>query len=142
MHPVGLHSGKSVRINAIIKLTAALANATKLFKEASSCYLIFTWAKKKQRLTIKMSKTAFITGATGYIGGQVLYELLSSSIDYKNNAFVRTLAKAWLLVKWTNGIGNVVLGNMDDRSIIKEQVSLSDIVIDTSNVDHVLSVEM
>lgn len=89
-----------------------------------------------------MSKTVFITGATGYIGGQVLYELLSSSIDYKINALVRTQAKADLLVKRTNGKVNPVLGNLDDLSIIREQVNISDIVINTANVDHVPSVEI
>lgn len=88
-----------------------------------------------------MSKTVFLTGATGYIGGQVLHELLSSSTSFKINALVRTKAKADLLVEKTGGKVNPILGDLDDLSLIKEQTDLADIVINTANAGHAPSAQ-
>ncbi|ABN68733.1 dehydrogenase [Scheffersomyces stipitis CBS 6054] len=89
-----------------------------------------------------MSKV-FITGATGYIGGQVLYELLNNKDGrkYDVTALVRSQQKAEKLLIGTNNQISTVIGSLDDVDFIKQQVEANDIIINTANVDHVPSAQ-
>ncbi|CAK7898712.1 hypothetical protein CAAN3_04S02520 [[Candida] anglica] len=85
----------------------------------------------------------FLTGATGYIGGEVLYQLLNSKDhQFEVSALVRSQAKADLLVKKTDGKVTPILGSLDDLEVIKSAVFDADIVINTANVDHVPSAQI
>lgn len=85
--------------------------------------------------------SVFITGATGYIGGEVLYRLLTKG-GFKVTALVRTQEKADLLEQRTNGAVKTVIGCLDDLDVIEKEVQAADIVINTANVDHVPSAQV
>lgn len=87
-----------------------------------------------------MSKV-FITGATGYIGGEVLYQLLKQNTDVKVYAVVRSQEKANDLVKKTGDKVIPVIGDLDDLEFLSKHVSECDIIINTANVDHVPSAQ-
>lgn len=88
-------------------------------------------------------RTVFVTGATGYIGGQVVYNLLNSKVySYDITALVRTQAKAEKLISASDGRVKTVVGSLDDRHVIEHYVSQSDVIINTANVDHVPSAEV
>ncbi|KAF8509426.1 hypothetical protein BU17DRAFT_77845 [Hysterangium stoloniferum] len=88
-----------------------------------------------------MSKSVFITGATGYIGGATLAHLLtaSSSKSHKYSALVRNKNKAAKL----EALGvRAVLGSLDDADILIEEASKADVVIHTAeSAEHVPSVK-
>lgn len=89
------------------------------------------------------TRTVFVTGATGYIGGQVVYNLLNSkNFHYEITALVRTQAKGDKLSSATNGRVKTVVGCLDDRHVIEQYVSQSDVIVNTANVDHVPSAEV
>ncbi|SGZ50216.1 CIC11C00000005309 [Sungouiella intermedia] len=85
--------------------------------------------------------SVFLTGATGYIGGEVLYQLLTHG-GYNVTALVRTDAKAQLLSEKTSGAVKTVIGNLDDLDTINTQVDAADVIINTANVDHVPSAQV
>lgn len=89
-----------------------------------------------------MAKKVFITGATGYIGGEALYQLLNCSTKYEVTALVRTQPKADKLKAATGNRIQTVIGQLDDLDLIRDQVGASDIIINTANVDHVPSAEV
>ncbi|CAI5760364.1 unnamed protein product [Candida verbasci] len=73
----------------------------------------------------------FITGATGYIGGEIIYQLLSHG-GFEITALIRNEAKA---DKLPGGIKKVV-GTLDDSPLLKKMVNENDIIINAANVDH------
>lgn len=85
----------------------------------------------------------FLTGATGYIGGEVLYQLLNSkAYSFDVTALVRSEAKAELLANATGNKVRTVIGNLDDLELIEKQAEENSIIINTANVDHVPSAEV
>jgi len=80
--------------------------------------------------------TVFITGATGYIGGAVLYLLLQNKGAYKVTALVRAQDKAEKLEAL--GVRSVV-GSLNDTAIIAEESFKNDVVIHTADCDHLPS---
>lgn len=87
-------------------------------------------------------RKVFITGATGYIGGEVLYKLLNGDEKFDITALVRSQAKSDKLLAGTENKISTVIGNLDDASVIKQQVENADIIINTADVDHVPSAEL
>ncbi|GJJ14007.1 hypothetical protein Clacol_008264 [Clathrus columnatus] len=88
-----------------------------------------------------MSKAVFITGVTGYIGGETLAQLLKSPTTkgHKYSALVRNQAKAQLL----ESLGvRPVIGTLDDRDLLIAEAKAADVVIHTADSsDHVASCE-
>lgn len=80
-----------------------------------------------------MTVTIFFTGATGYIGGPILYQLLQKKDAYKITALVRDKQKADKLKE--HGVV-AVIGSLDDTSVIAEEAYKADVVIHTANADH------
>jgi len=79
-----------------------------------------------------MSKSVFITGATGYIGGETLAHLLNapSSKSYKYSALIRNKEKAAKL----EALGvRPVVGTLNDAALLIEEASKADIVIHTAD---------
>ncbi|KAK6462854.1 hypothetical protein DFJ63DRAFT_313982 [Scheffersomyces coipomensis] len=90
-----------------------------------------------------MTKKVFITGATGYIGGEVLYQLLNNkdTANFEITALVRSDKKAANLKSKTKNKVKTVIGTLDDIDLIKDQAARSDIIINTADVDNVPSAQ-
>ncbi|TFY82933.1 hypothetical protein EWM64_g1075 [Hericium alpestre] len=77
----------------------------------------------------------FVTGATGYIGGSVIQELLNhpKADQFEITAYVRNEDRANKL----NGLGlKTALGSLDDTEKLAELASQADIVINMADADH------
>ncbi|KAF2798630.1 hypothetical protein K505DRAFT_197291, partial [Melanomma pulvis-pyrius CBS 109.77] len=70
----------------------------------------------------------FRTGATGYIGGDVLYALYNKHPDYEYTALVRTDQKAEPVKKAFPNV-KIVIGDLDNEEVLKEEASKADVVI-------------
>lgn len=82
-------------------------------------------------------KKVFLTGATGYIGGEVLYQLSQDEqYSFQITALVRSKAKAEKLSSFQ---ATPLIGSLDDVDLIKKQVLDSDIVIHTASADDEVS---
>jgi len=70
------------------------------------------------------------TGATGYIGGDILHEVLSSCGPVSVNALVRDTERAKAI---REQYPQVILleGDLDSRELIEDQVSKANVVIST-----------
>ncbi|ODV76805.1 NAD(P)-binding protein [Suhomyces tanzawaensis NRRL Y-17324] len=93
----------------------------------------------------------FLTGATGYIGGEALYQLLNNQdgIEFHVTALVRSEEKGEKLKAAANKPSNTnnskvttAIGCLDDLDLIKELVSKNEVIINTANVDHVPSAKV
>ena len=84
------------------------------------------------------TRNIFITGASGYIGGAVLHELLSAedAAQFHITALVRNKSHGAALTAL-----NVtpIYGGLDDADIITRAVTDADIIFNTADVDHVPS---
>lgn len=83
-----------------------------------------------------MAPKVFITGVTGYIGGDILYALNKAHPDWEYSALIRSEEKAKpVQAKYPNV--KPVIGGLDDSNIIKEAAAKADIVIHTADAsDH------
>jgi len=78
----------------------------------------------------------FITGATGYIGGDTLYELYNKHPEYSYTALVRTAEKGKSVTDKFPKV-RTVQGDNDSSDLLKEEASKADIVIHTADAsDH------
>ncbi|KAI5196548.1 hypothetical protein AUEXF2481DRAFT_44339 [Aureobasidium subglaciale EXF-2481] len=78
----------------------------------------------------------FITGATGYIGGDTLYELYNKHPEYSYTALVRTEEKGKSVTDKFPKV-KTVQGDNDSGDLLKEEASKADIVIHTADAsDH------
>jgi len=68
------------------------------------------------------------TGASGYIGGDVLHLLLKSHPEYKVRALVRDASKGAAIKKAFQQV-EIVNGGLDDSDIIAQEAKEADIVI-------------
>ncbi|KAL4876735.1 NAD(P)-binding protein [Aspergillus karnatakaensis] len=82
----------------------------------------------------------FLTGATGYIGGDILYALRSAHPEYAVSVLVRDEAKAAVISKTYSDV-RVVLGDLDSTSLIEEEASQSDVIIHAASSKHIESVQ-
>lgn len=85
-----------------------------------------------------MSCNVFLTGATGYIGGVVLTDLLNSPNDYSISALVRNKDQEEKLKQL--GV-TPVYGSLDDSDILFEAAKAADAVIHTAGADHLASAQ-
>ncbi|CAI6253056.1 unnamed protein product [Periconia digitata] len=76
----------------------------------------------------------FITGATGYIGGDTLHVLYEKHPDWNYAALVRTEQKAEP-VKNAFPKVRIVIGNLDDADILEKEAAAADVVIQTDTAD-------
>lgn len=87
-----------------------------------------------------MAPKIFITGATGYIAGDALYVLNKAHPEYEYTALVRSQEKADKVRAAYPKI-NIVLGGLDDSSLLEEEAAKADVVLrrfqDILNIDSV-----
>ncbi|KAF2731158.1 NAD(P)-binding protein [Polyplosphaeria fusca] len=83
-----------------------------------------------------MTPKIFITGATGYIGGDILYALYNKHPDYEYTALVRTQHKAEQVTKAYPRV-RIVLGDLNDSAILEGEAAKAEVVIHTADAsDH------
>ncbi|KAE8162890.1 nucleoside-diphosphate-sugar epimerase [Aspergillus tamarii] len=82
-------------------------------------------------------KTVFITGATGYIGGDVLSQLAVKHPDLTYRLLVRGPEKGEQIKAHYPSV-KVIYGSLDDTSILESESANADIIIHTADAaDHV-----
>ncbi|OJJ02221.1 hypothetical protein ASPVEDRAFT_52957 [Aspergillus versicolor CBS 583.65] len=84
------------------------------------------------------SPKVFITGATGYIGGDFLYVVANAHPDWQLSALIRNKDKE-IQVKSQYPNVRVVNGDLDSTDVIENEVKEVDIVLHFANCDHVAS---
>jgi len=77
----------------------------------------------------------FLTGTTGYIGGDGLYVLYQAHPDWEYSALVRTKEKATQLVSKFPKV-RIVYGDLDSADILEEEAKKADIVYHFADADH------
>ncbi|KAA8650812.1 hypothetical protein EYZ11_006200 [Aspergillus tanneri] len=89
-----------------------------------------------------MASTAriFLTGASGYIGGDVLQALRSAHPEYNLTVLLRDDAKVAVISKSYPDV-RVVLGDLDSTSLIEEEARQADIIVHAASSSHIKSVE-
>ncbi|KAF2225133.1 nucleoside-diphosphate-sugar epimerase [Elsinoe ampelina] len=80
----------------------------------------------------------FITGATGYIGGDALHALLSLHPDFSYTALVRSGPRAVSLAA-THPTLRLVYGDLSSTSLITSEARAADIVLHLADADDVSS---
>ncbi|KAL2111030.1 hypothetical protein VUR80DRAFT_387 [Thermomyces stellatus] len=82
----------------------------------------------------------FLTGASGYIGGDILHLLAESRPEYRVRALIRDAAKAGA-VKNAFGQVEVVNGSLDDIDLIAQDAQDADVVLHLAATGHLKSVQ-
>ncbi|KAI9931132.1 hypothetical protein ASPWEDRAFT_178682 [Aspergillus wentii DTO 134E9] len=86
-----------------------------------------------------MSTKVFVTGATGYIGGDALYHVHEKHPDLEYSTLIRTEEKARKVQVQYPKL-RVVIGELDDAETIAKEAAWADIVIHTADSsDHVVA---
>ncbi|KAF2637808.1 NAD(P)-binding protein [Massarina eburnea CBS 473.64] len=78
----------------------------------------------------------FITGATGYIGGDALYVIANTYPDLAITALVRNSDKGAKIAAQYTKI-KLVYGNLDNADILTEETAKADITLHFADSDHV-----
>ncbi|KAF3010311.1 hypothetical protein E8E14_006181 [Neopestalotiopsis sp. 37M] len=82
----------------------------------------------------------FLTGASGYIGGQVLNEIVQSSPNRPITLLLRDEHKAKLITEKFKHV-NVVIGDLDNDSLLEQEASKASIVLHLASAGHLKSVQ-
>ncbi|CRG83399.1 hypothetical protein PISL3812_00750 [Talaromyces islandicus] len=78
----------------------------------------------------------FLTGATGYIGGDALFALYSKHPDFAFSVLVRDANKTGAIEAAFPGI-RIVVGGLDDFELLEKEAADADIVVHTADAsDH------
>ncbi|VUC20944.1 unnamed protein product [Clonostachys rosea] len=77
----------------------------------------------------------FVTGATGYIGGDALYTLVKEHPEYEITALVRSKDKGQIITSQYPSI-HLVYGNLDDFELLADQASKADITCHWASCEH------
>ncbi|PLB43217.1 putative nucleoside-diphosphate-sugar epimerase [Aspergillus steynii IBT 23096] len=82
----------------------------------------------------------FVTGATGYIGGDVFFDFNQAHPDWEYSVLTRSKEKgAQVSSKYPNA--RIVIGDLDSSDVIAEETKNADIVLHCADCDHVASAE-
>ncbi|KAJ5305197.1 uncharacterized protein N7443_004857 [Penicillium atrosanguineum] len=82
----------------------------------------------------------FLTGASGYIGGDVLHVLKSTHPEYQCSVLLRDSAKADAVSKAYPDV-RIILGDLDNVALIEEEAAKADVVVHAASNSHVKSAE-
>ncbi|KAF1851240.1 NAD dependent epimerase/dehydratase family protein [Cucurbitaria berberidis CBS 394.84] len=77
----------------------------------------------------------FITGATGYVGGDALYAIANTYPDLEITALVRNSDKGAKVAAQYSKI-RLVYGNLDSTELLTTEASKADIVVHAADCDH------
>ncbi|KAK1145747.1 hypothetical protein N8T08_003985 [Aspergillus melleus] len=79
-----------------------------------------------------MTVKVFLTGATGYIGGDVLYQIHQRYPDFEYALLVRSRGKAKEVLS-AYPKARIILGGNDDSELLEREAAWADIVIHTAD---------
>ncbi|KAK2738915.1 hypothetical protein FQN55_009685 [Onygenales sp. PD_40] len=82
------------------------------------------------------STKVFVTGATGYIGGDGLYTIAQAHPDWEITALVRTKAKGQEVARQYPSV-TLVYGDLDSADLLEREAAKADIVYHFADSDHV-----
>ncbi|KAE8383274.1 hypothetical protein BDV26DRAFT_251992 [Aspergillus bertholletiae] len=82
----------------------------------------------------------FLTGVTGYIGGDTFYAVHQAHPDWQYSVLVRSKDKAAQVTSKYPNV-RIVHGDLDSSEVIEEEVRSADIVLHCADCDHVASAE-
>ncbi|KAH7057115.1 NAD dependent epimerase/dehydratase family protein [Macrophomina phaseolina] len=82
----------------------------------------------------------FLTGASGYIGGEVLHTLAAAHPEYEIAALNRDPKKADQITRAYPNV-KIVSGSLDDAAILEQEASKADVVLHLAATGHLPSVE-
>lgn len=82
-----------------------------------------------------MAPKVFITGATGYIGGDALFHLVKNHPDYEVACLVRNSQRGALVASQYSKI-RLVYGSLDDEEALEKEAREADIVLNCASADH------
>ncbi|CAK7200824.1 hypothetical protein SEUCBS139899_003523 [Sporothrix eucalyptigena] len=82
-----------------------------------------------------MAPNIFVTGATGFIGGDAFYALYDSHPDYDYTLLVRSQDRADVVTKAYPDAKNIhfVIGDLDSSDVISAAAAAADVVLHTGN---------
>ena len=75
----------------------------------------------------------FVTGATGYIGGDALHTIVRAHPDYEVTALVRNSDKGAVVAKEYASV-KLVFGNLDSVELLEEEAKRADVVCRESHL--------
>lgn len=84
----------------------------------------------------------FITGATGYIGGEVLHQFLEKFPDFSITALHRHAEEAALLKESYRGRVSPVFGTLDSFDVLERETRNADVIINAACYNHPPSVKV
>lgn len=87
-----------------------------------------------------MAPKIFLTGATGYIGGDALFHLVENHPDYEVACLVRNSQRGSLVASQYSKI-RLVYGSLDDDEALEKEAREADIVLSCASADHEGSVK-
>ncbi|KAL3420444.1 hypothetical protein PVAG01_08943 [Phlyctema vagabunda] len=82
-----------------------------------------------------MAPKVFLTGATGYIGGDALYILQKTHPEWSYSLLVRSKEKLDTLAKAYPDM-RILLGDLDEIDLLRDEAARADIVIHAADADH------
>ena len=82
-----------------------------------------------------MAPKVFITGATGYIGGDALYEIAAKHPDYEIAALVRNSDKGAQVASQYSDL-RLIYRSLDDEAKLEDEAKKADIVLHCAHADH------
>jgi hypothetical protein len=93
-------------------------------------------------ITIMSPSTAFILGATGFVGGHLLQALSGAYPDLRLRCLLRNPSpeRVRALLALNSNV-EVVEGSLEDTTVISSEAESADLVINVASSDHISSVE-
>ncbi|KAJ0164487.1 hypothetical protein CTA2_882 [Colletotrichum tanaceti] len=79
-----------------------------------------------------MTLKIFLTGVTGYIGGDVFYALFEKHPEYEYSLLVRNEERAASVRKAYPKV-RIVVGTLDDADVIEKEAAAADVVVHTAD---------
>ncbi|KAI1638157.1 hypothetical protein F4809DRAFT_660246 [Biscogniauxia mediterranea] len=87
-----------------------------------------------------MAPKIFLTGATGYIGGEVLYVLTRAHPEYEYAALVRNEERGKPVASQYPNV-RLVYGSLEDAQVLEKEAAAADVVLHTANADNLPAAE-
>lgn len=81
-------------------------------------------------LLIALTNNCYRTGASGYVGGQLLHELTKTHPEYNIVTLVRDIHAAETISQAYPKVRTVV-GDLDDSELVEQEAGKADIVLST-----------